>query len=189
MGVPELAVTVGLVFPVTLIVAVFEQPAPLVPVTVYVVVPLRAVNGIPSLMPPLQLYKLAPVALKVTVWVWVQTITGASGLALMPTKGVVFTVIATVETVVQPDASLTVAVYVLLVGGMMLTIAPVAGVVPADHAMLVAVGAVAVKVVLSPVHKFALAALTLNGICGATVTVTGTRVGFTQPVTSVLNCA
>jgi hypothetical protein len=66
MGVPELAVTLGLVLPVTSIVAVFEQPAPLVPVTVYVVVPPLAVNGMPSLMPPLQLYKLAPVPLKVT---------------------------------------------------------------------------------------------------------------------------
>jgi hypothetical protein len=107
----------------------------------------------------------------------------------MPTKGVGFTVIATVEAVVQPEASLTVAVYVLLVGGVMLTIDPVLGVVPADHAMLVAVGAVAVKVVLSPVHKFAFVALTLKAICGATTTFTGTRVGFTQPVTSVLNCA
>jgi hypothetical protein len=34
MGVPELAVTIGLALPVTSIVAVFEQPAPLVPVTV-----------------------------------------------------------------------------------------------------------------------------------------------------------
>ena len=53
IGVPELAVTVGLAFPVTSIVAVLEQPAPLVPVTVYVVVPFVALNGIPSFTPPL----------------------------------------------------------------------------------------------------------------------------------------
>ena len=53
IGVPELAVTVGLALPVTSIVAVFEQPAPLVPVTVYVVVPVMALNGIPSFTPPL----------------------------------------------------------------------------------------------------------------------------------------
>ena len=69
----------------------------------------------------------------------------------------------------------------------MLTELPVAGVVPALQAMLVAVGAVAVNVVLLPVHKFALLALTLKAICGATVTFTGTRVGFTQPVTLVVN--
>ncbi len=94
-----------------------------------------------------------------------------------------------VDAVVQPDASVTVAVYVVVAAGVMLTGEPIAGVVPADQAMLVAVGAVAVKVVLLPVHKFALPALTLKGICGATTTFTGTRVGFTQPVTSVVNCA
>ena len=71
----------------------------------------------------------------------------------------------------------------------MLTGEPIAGVVPADQAMLVAVAAVALKVVLLPVHKLLVAALTLKGICGATTTFTGTRVGFTQPVTSVVNCA
>ena len=76
-----------------------------------------------------------------------------------------------------------------LEAGVTLTGEPILGVVPADQTKLVAVGAVAVKVVLSPVHKFALAALTLKAICGATTTFTGTRVGFTQPVTSVLNCA
>lgn len=94
-----------------------------------------------------------------------------------------------VDAVVQPDASVTVAVYVVVAAGVMLTGEPIAGVVPADQAMLVAVAAVALKVVLSPVHKLLVAALTLKGICGATTTFTGTRVGFTQPVTSVVNCA
>ena len=52
----------------------------------------------------------------------------------------------------------------VLAAGVMLTGEPVLGVVPADQAMLVAVGAVAVKVVLLPVHKFALLALTLKAI-------------------------
>jgi len=96
---------------------------------------------------------------------------------------------AMLDAVVQPEASVAVAVYMVLAAGVMLTGEPVLGVVPADQAMLVAVGAVAVNVVLLPVHKLAVPALTLKAICGATVSVTGTRVGFTQPVTSVVNWA
>lgn len=49
------ALTVGSSLPVTSIVAVFVQPLPSVPVTVYVVVPLVAVKAVALLMLPLQL--------------------------------------------------------------------------------------------------------------------------------------
>jgi hypothetical protein len=49
------ALTVGSSLPVTSMLAVFVQPLPSVPVTVYVVVPFVAVNAVPLLMLPLQL--------------------------------------------------------------------------------------------------------------------------------------
>ena len=109
--VDELAVTVtvGNGFTVIVFVAVFVQPFPFVPVTVYVVVDV-ATNPIPFVIPPDHTYDVAPLPDNVTEDP-AQTV---DELAVTVTVGRGFTVIVFVALVEHPLAVVPVTVYVVV---------------------------------------------------------------------------
>ena len=115
------AVTVGVVFTVISCVAVDEQPL-VVPVTVYVVVdPGETVTDVPVNDPGIQLYVVAPDAVRV-VEDPLQTVTV---VAETLTVGVGVTVISCVVEAVQPFAAVPVTVYVVVEEGVTVTAVPV----------------------------------------------------------------
>lgn len=108
------AVTVGKGFTVTETEAVPEQPAAVVPVTVYVVVP----DGLTEMLDPdppiLQPYVLAPDAVSVEAC----PLQMAAGLAEAVTVGKGFTVIVTVAVPEHPVAVVPVTEYVVVAEGL-----------------------------------------------------------------------
>ena len=86
-------------------VEVFTHPFPSVPVTVYVAVPFTA-NAVPSVIPPLHTYDVAPLPLKVS---FNPAHIGFNDAAPV-TAGNWFTVTVAVEVFVQPFASVPVTV-------------------------------------------------------------------------------
>jgi ribosomal protein L21E len=109
-------VTVGNRFTVIVVVAVFVQPAELVPVTVYVAVEV-GIKLTPFVTPPLQAYVVAPPPFNVSD-VPAQT---DEALGLAVTIGNRFTVIVFVAVFVQPAALVPVTVYVAVAVGIKLT--------------------------------------------------------------------
>ena len=93
----DVAVTVGNVSNITVVVAVFVQPAALVPVTVYVAVAV-GIKLTPLVIPPLQVYVVAPPPFNVTD-VPAQT---DDAVAVEVTVGNELTVIVVVAVFVQP---------------------------------------------------------------------------------------
>ena len=102
----------GIGFTVTVIVAVFVQPLPSVPVTVYVFVA-DGVNGVLFVTLLFQLYVLAPVPDKATM-LPPQILVA---VAVAPTFGKAFTVTVIVAVFVQPFEPVPVTVYVAVAVG------------------------------------------------------------------------
>ena len=102
----------GIAFTVTVIVDVFVQPFPSVPVTVYVFVA-AGVNGVAFTTLLFQLYVLAPVPDKATI-LPAHTLLE---VAVAPTFGKAFTVTDIVAVLVQPFAAVPVTVYVAVAVG------------------------------------------------------------------------
>ena len=106
-----LNVAVGFAFTVTVAVAVLVQPFPSVPVTVYTVVEDGdTVFGLPVPNPPLQLYDVAPPAVRVEE----APLQMVEGDALNVTVGFAFTVTVVVTVLVQPFPSVPVTVYTVV---------------------------------------------------------------------------
>jgi len=102
-----------LVLTSTVTVAVFVQPAALVPVTVYIVVELGVTVILAPFVPLLQEYVLAPLALNVEL----PPIQIVLGEAFAETFGTEFTVIVIDAEFVHPSALVPVTEYVVVFDG------------------------------------------------------------------------
>ena len=173
VAVAGVIVTVGLGFTVTVTVAVFVHPFPSVPVTVYVVV----VVGLAVTVAPvdedkpvagLQLYDVAPLAvsevlvpLQIVVVVGA-TVTVGSGLT------VTVTVVVPVHPLVVPET-----VYVVVVVGFAVTVAPVVDDNPVAGLQLYVVAPLAVSETLLPMQIACEGGLIVTTGMGLTVRVAG----------------
>jgi hypothetical protein len=159
------AVTDGNGFTVTLTVAVPVHPAVLVPVTEYVVVVLGVtVLLAPLPNPPDQLYVFAPLAVITEVC----PLHIAAGLAVAVTVGNGFTVTLTAAVPVHPAVLVPVTVYVVVVLGVTVLLAPLPN--PPDQLYVFAPLAVITEV--CPLHIAAGLAVAVTVGNGFTVTLT-----------------
>jgi len=115
------AVTEGAALTVTVTLAVDEQPAADVPVTVYTVVDVgETFTDVPVKFPGIQEYADAPEPVSVLLC----PVQIAAGEAVAPTTGMGLTVTVTVEVPLHPAADKPITVYTVVAVGQTLTVVP-----------------------------------------------------------------